>query len=159
MFMKQFFVCTSKIEGFGLRSGELIKKGELIFYFKGEPKFKINKSKNDAQAHPNWVGVGENHWIDPEKPYIFMNHSCNPNATIKGMVSVVAIRDIKEGEELTFDYSVTESDSRWEMKCACGEKNCRKVISSVQTIPQSQLSKYIPFANKVIRKHIAKISK
>jgi uncharacterized protein len=157
--MKQFYVCTSKIEGFGLRSGEKVKKGELIFTFKGVPKFKVNKSKRDALAHPNWVGVDENQWIDPEKPFKFMNHSCNPNATIMGSLSVVALRNIKEGEELTFDYSVTESDSRWEMSCNCGEKNCRKIISSVSTIPKKQLNRYLPFSNKVIKNYLANIAR
>ncbi len=157
--MKQIYVCKSEIEGLGVRIGENVKKGELIFHFKGSPKFKINKTLKDALAHPNWLGVAQNQWIDPNKPYKFLNHSCSPNATIKGKVSLVAIRDIEEGEELTFDYSVTESDTRWEMPCACGNNNCRKIVRSVHFIPQEQLSKYLPFANKVIKDFIAEKSR
>lgn len=36
-----------------------------------------------------------------------MNHSFNPNTEIKGY-NVVAIKDINQGDEITFDYNVTE---------------------------------------------------
>ena len=110
--MKHIYVCTSQIEGMGIRIGDDAKKGEVIFRFKGPLKFKINQSKEDALANPDWVGVAKDQWIDPDKPYKFINHSCNPNTGIKGKVTVVALRDIKEGEELTIDYSTIEGDPR-----------------------------------------------
>lgn len=142
--MKQFYVCKSKIEGLGINAGEDIKKDEIISRFIGPLKFKINKNKRDALVHPDWVGVKKDHWIDPEKPQKFFNHSCNPNASIKSKVLIVALKDIKEGEEITFDYSIIEGDPRWEMKCCCGEKNCRGIIRSVQFLSQTQFMKYIP---------------
>ncbi len=142
--MKQFYVCKSKIEGFGVNAGEDIKKNEIVTRFSGPIKFKINKNKRDALSHPDWVGIKKNHWIDPEKPQKFLNHSCNPNAGIKGRVSIMALRDIKEGEEITFDYSIIEGDKRWEMKCLCGEKNCRVTIGSTHFLPEEQFRKYMP---------------
>lgn len=141
--MKHFYVCASRIEGFGINAGEDIRKGEIITRFRGSLKFKINKNKRDALSHPDWVGVKKNHWIDPERPQKFLNHSCNPNASIKGL-TVVAIRNIKEGEEITFDYSIIEGDVRWELKCLCKQPNCRKVIRSVQFLPKKVFKKYLP---------------
>ena len=58
----------------------------------------------------------------------FINHSCNPNCGIKGHLQIVAMRDIESGEEITFDYAMTES-SDYSMDCKCGAKNCRKTIT------------------------------
>ncbi|ETO29426.1 huntingtin interacting protein [Reticulomyxa filosa] len=45
----------------------------------------------------------------------------------KFQIAVYAIRDIKHGEELCFDYnSVTEDEKEWEQSiCLCGMRNCR----------------------------------
>jgi hypothetical protein len=150
--MKHIYVCTSKIEGFGINIGENAKKGELISRIKGEIKFKVNKSKRDALAYPNWVGIKKDHWIDPDKPYKFLNHSCNPTAGIKGSLSLVALRDLKEGEEVTIDYSTIEGDPRWELKCMCGEKNCRGTIRSIHFLPEKYFISYLPYVSSYFKK-------
>ena len=40
----------------------------------------------------------------------------------------VAIRDIDEGEEITFDYHSTEDEIAEEFDCVCGSENCRERI-------------------------------
>src|SRR3989344_4449693 len=55
------------------------------------------------------------------------NHSCEPNCGISGNIKIIAIRDIKPGEELTFDYAFTESFFE-PFKCNCRTLTCRKVI-------------------------------
>ncbi len=143
--MKHIYIATSKIEGMGVILGEDAKKGDLIRYIKGDLKFKVNKSKKDALDNPDWIGIEKNVWIDPEKPYKFLNHSCNPSAGIKGKVSLHALRNLKEGEEITIDYSTIEADQLWELNCACGEKECRKKISSIYSLPPQTFKKYLPF--------------
>ncbi len=137
--MKHFYVGNSKIEGRGLIAGEDIPAGTHITRIKGPAKFKVNKSKRDALSHPDWVGVKKNIWIDPLRPHKFLNHSCNPSAGMKG-ITLIAIRDIKEGEEITVDYSTFEGDHRWEMACACNHDNCRKIIRSVQHLTSEQFN-------------------
>mgnify|MGYP001568432583 CR=1 FL=1 len=150
--MKHIYVCTSGIEGLGINIGENAKKGDLISYIKGDIKFKVNKNKRDALSNPNWVGIERDHWIDPDKPYKFLNHSCNPSVGIKGKVSLIALRDMKEGEEVTIDYSTIEGDPRWEMKCLCRESNCRKIIRSIHFIPEGQFKKYLPYVSTYFKK-------
>src|SRR5262249_1285599 len=41
----------------------------------------------------------------------FFNHSCDPNCGFKGQIFLVTIRDVEEGEELTFDYAMVVSES------------------------------------------------
>ena len=143
--MKHFYVGNSKISGRGLISGEDIPKGKIITRIKGPLKFKVNKNKQDALSHPDWVGVKKDIWIDPLRPHKFLNHSCSPTAGVRG-VTIISMRDIKEGEEITVDYSTIEGDPRWEMPCSCGEKNCRKIIRSIEFLDPEQFGSilYIP---------------
>lgn len=143
--MKRFYVGNSKIEGRGIFAGENIPPKSVITRFRGPANFKVNKNKRDALSHPDWVGVEKNTWIDPEKPQKFINHSCRPNAGVRGL-TVVSLENIKEGEEITIDYSTIEGDRRWEMRCLCGEKNCRGTISSIGSLTKNQFNRlpYIP---------------
>jgi len=148
--MKQFYIGNSKIAGKGIIAGEDIPKGRIISRVKGPLKFQRNKSKEDALSNPNWIGVKKNIWIDPERPHKFLNHSCNPTAGVRGL-TIISIRDIKEGDEITVDYSTIEGDRRWEMSCSCGEKKCRKVIRSVEFLTPEQFES-IPYIPAYFRK-------
>ena len=150
--MKHIYHANSKIDGLGVFAGENIKKGESIQYIKGEAKFYVPKNKSESLSYPNWIGVGKNKWIDPDYPNKYLNHSCNPNSGIKGKVTMIALKDIKEGEEVTIDYSIIEGDYMWEMKCKCDESNCRGIIGSVQFLPKKQFDKYMPYVPKYFQK-------
>ncbi len=45
-------------------------------------------------------------------------------------LSITARRDIKPGEEITFDYATSETYEGFEMKCFCNNKECRKMITA-----------------------------
>lgn len=143
--MKHIYIATSKIAGKGVMAGENIKKGELIRYVKGKIKLFVPKNEKDSQVGPNWIGIGKNKWIDPDYPHQYLNHSCEPNSGIKGKVAMMATKNIKEGEEITVDYSIIEGDEMWQMPCNCGSKKCRKIIKSIQYLPQKTFKKYLPF--------------
>ncbi len=159
--MKQFYIATSNIHGKGILAGEVIQRGEVIQPIRGKMKFMTIKNKDDSLSHPNWIGVAKDQWIDPDKPYKFLNHSCDPNAGVKGKINIVAIKEIKEGEEITMDYSIIEGDDLWEMKCGCGAANCRGVIRSIQFLPPKTFKKYLPFVptyfKKVYEKHLSSL--
>ena len=63
----------------------------------------------------------------------FFNHSCEPNAGIKGQIFLVAMQNIQKDEEVTFDYAMclheTKDAPQYRMECCCGRTNCRKVIT------------------------------
>ena len=155
--MKHFYVGNSGIEGRGLIAGENIPKGSVITRILGPLKFKINRNKKDALSNPDWVGVKKNIWIDPLRPHKFLNHSCNPNAGMRGL-TLISTRNIKEGEEITVDYSTIEGDERWEMSCSCGERNCRKIIRSIEFLTPEQFSA-IPYIPAYFKKVYSKRNK
>lgn len=57
------------------------------------------------------------------------NHSCNPNAGLRGQITLVAMRDIAAGEEICFDYATCDSHPEFRMECLCGSQTCRHVIT------------------------------
>lgn len=142
---RDLYIGDSKIQGKGLFTKKSIKKGQLAFILRGKKKRKINKTTKDVFDNPDWVGFNESWWTDPRIPFRFLNHSCNPNVGFKGSVSFFALRDIKPNEELTFDYSISEAEKRWYLKCSCGQRECRKRITSIQYLPYRVYEHYLPY--------------
>lgn len=98
--------------------------------------------------------------LDCENPGKFwlINHSCDPNlGSNGGYFQSVAMRDIKQWEELTLDYAMVDSgNDTSKMKCRCGSKNCRHVITSQDwKIPELQV-KYRDFFQKNVQEKIDK---
>lgn len=61
----------------------------------------------------------------PNEPADCFNHSCNPNAGMRGQVGLEAMRDIAPGEQVTFDYAMCDSAPYDEFDCQCGAPDCR----------------------------------
>ena len=57
----------------------------------------------------------------------FFNHSCDPNCGMRGQAGLVAMRDIESGEELTFDYAMSDGYDQ-DFQCDCGAASCRRQI-------------------------------
>ncbi|MBI1370261.1 MAG: SET domain-containing protein-lysine N-methyltransferase [Planctomycetes bacterium] len=69
----------------------------------------------------------------------YMNHCCEPNVGfVNGSLTLIALRDIHDGEELFFDYSTTINEPGWTIPCTCGAANCRGVIKSFRDLEPAQ---------------------
>lgn len=143
--MKFLKIRRSKIHGTGIFATKAFKKGEKISTITGEIKKKENKTKKDALANACWIGIDKNVWIKPVAPFRYVNHSCNPSAGIRGKITVVALRDLEEDDEVTIDYSISEADPRWYMNCKCAAPNCRKIIRGIQYLPLDIFDQYMPY--------------
>ena len=145
------YIAKTKYAGKGIFALKPIKKDEVIFIVKG----KIVKSGFGPQEnkHPNMIGYNNKTWIMLFKsnPLYYLNHSCNPNAGIKGKVTFIAMKPIKKDEEITLDYSIAEEDSSWRMKCKCMNKNCRKMIRGIQFLDEKLFKKYYNYTPKYLR--------
>ncbi|MDD5083629.1 MAG: hypothetical protein PHT88_01660, partial [Candidatus Moranbacteria bacterium] len=58
-----------------------------------------------------------------------MNHCCNGNVGCDEESDFVAIKNIRKGQELCFDYALVMSNPDYVLKCKCGDRHCRKVIT------------------------------
>ncbi len=153
--MKIYFK-KSQIHGLGIFAKVPIRRGETVAIIKGKRYHKVNKTLKDVFMHPDWIGFGEQEWIDPRPPYKYWNHSCRPNTGIRGRFLITALRDIKKDEEITTDYSIIEPDPRWFLKCACGESVCRRTVRSIEFLPKTLFNKYIPFVPSAFKRLYAR---
>lgn len=148
--LKKIYVKESKTHGKGIFIAQNVKKGETVFVLKGN-FIKFYPTLDKVNMGSNWFGYGTNVWIDPNHPFDYLNHSCEPNLGIRGKINFVALRDIKKDEELYFDYSISEYDIHWGkrgIKCNCGSKLCRGYIRSIQFLPEKTFKKYLPYIPK-----------
>ncbi len=147
--LKHFFnskikVKNSSIHSRGVFARKDIKKGEFIIEYIGE---KITKE----QSQELYEKMLEIHKNDPSKASVYtfelddnfdlnggvwwnlarlFNHSCSPNCeseTIeknnKNKIVINSIKDIKKGEELTYNYGY-DVDNYEDHPCYCNSKNC-----------------------------------
>jgi uncharacterized protein len=140
-----YVVRRSPIQGRGAFATRLIRKGERIVEYKGE---RITSGQADRR-YP-LPKPGEHHHtflFDLDNGMVvdaavhgnsarFINHSCDPNCESvieDDRVFIDAVRDIKRGEELVYDYNyiLDEPHSPTTKKlypCRCGARKCRKTI-------------------------------
>ncbi len=155
------YTSESPIAGKGVFAKKVFKKGEIVFILKGKVTHWEVIDAASSAAGPNWIGIKKGVWIDPAYPYMYLNHSCDPNIGIKGSVVFHALRDIKKGEEVMFDYSITEDDVLWHLPhtCACGSRKCRGDIRSIQFLPPSVFKSYLPYIPNYFRGVYTKLHK
>lgn len=135
------YIAKSKF-GKGVFAGRDIKKGELICVMQGK-KITSEQLSIESQRKRNILvdplQIDQDLYIILKEPYLFINHSCDPNAGLKNSVELIAIKKIRKDEEIFYDYSTTWYDG---MECKCGSKSCRKHISDYFTIPKKIRKKY-----------------
>jgi uncharacterized protein len=139
-------VCVRKTDnrGLGIFAIRDIKKDEHITEFSG-PIVTIP----DFEGFPSEVidhlfNIGPDRYIMAREPAVRTNHSCEPNAGFVKDVILIAMRDIKAGEEVMFDYSMIIADD-WVMECNCGSASCRKIIGRFSDLPDTVKQKYRPY--------------
>ena len=102
----------------------------------------VNKINSDDENIDDPFQVGKRTYIDLNETSRTFNHSCNPNAGVRKTNELFALSDIKNGEEITYDYSLTIAPTDWKMKCLCGSNNCRKILGDILSVPKKQLEYY-----------------
>ena len=97
----------SKTHGKGIFAKEYIQKGERLAIFGGDVMHidEISALPVECQNYP--MQIEERFVLGSRTAVVedadLFNHSCNPNSGFKGQIFLVAMRDIKKDEEITFD--------------------------------------------------------
>lgn len=148
----------SDIEGRGLFCVSAISSGETVVVKGGHVFDRRTRDELAKTLGPAEIQIDDHLFIGPttqeerEASMMCLNHSCDPNVQIVGQITFRAMRDIKVGEELTFDYA-TGDDDDWQMDCACGSVDCRKKVSGKDwQIPELQRRYAGRFADYLERK-------
>jgi uncharacterized protein len=121
-------------KGKGLFANAKISKGEIVSISGGIIVQAENWESFKQEFGDYAYFIEENFLIaplNPEKPSAdwMMNHCCEPNCGVKGQIVFVALRDIEAGEELLYDYAMTETDPEYKMDLRCEQKTCRKKLT------------------------------
>ena len=135
--MKLYNVKKSNIDKRGLYASKNIKAGDKIIEYVGKliskketesnPKFDNERDIYLFNLNEKWDLDGDYHWNTAR----LINHSCNPNCEVEGKglkLWISAIKDIKKGEELSYDYGFSYDDDYKAYPCRCGAKSCAGYI-------------------------------
>lgn len=135
---KKCLARKSEINGYGIFAIKPIAKLELIAAWGGMicSKKEIAKRKGKKGNHLDHpVSIYDDLFLVPFENQLesadHFNHSCKPNAGIKGQILLVARRNIEANEEICFDYETTEIGlyDGLPFNCTCGNKACRGKIT------------------------------
>lgn len=139
----KFKIVNNSPFGRGIVAIQNIFEGEIICKVTG-PRVNLKQFFEKYEINNcNVFQIGEDEFIDVIEPYLFFNHSCEPNAGIRNKGVIFALRTIKKGEEIFFDYSTITDDVIWSMECNCKSKICRGIIGDFQTIPHARKQFYL----------------
>jgi len=148
---------NSKISGTGVFATKVISTGEFICLMNGKEvslkevgELEIIGTQREGDA----LQIDVDSYLIIEEIYRCVNHSCSPNAFIRGKNELIALRSIANGEEITFDYSTTMwedatqikklfNEDIWTMNCSCKSDECRKEIKQFYELPEKIQEKYL----------------
>jgi SET domain-containing protein len=123
----------SPIHGSGGFAQHNICAGTRVIEYVGE-KISAAESLRRCELENHFIfALNDETHLDgnvPENPARFLNHSCAPNCEAvleSDRIWIIALRDIRAGEEITFNYGYDLTDYR-EHPCHCGAPNCVEFI-------------------------------
>ncbi|ESW09471.1 hypothetical protein PHAVU_009G130100 [Phaseolus vulgaris] len=138
----RWFKCGKK--GYGLKALGNVAQGQFLIEYVGEVldmhTYEARQREYALKGHRHFyfMTLNGSEVIDASaKGNLgrFINHSCDPNCrTEKWMVNgeicigLFALRDIKQDEELTFDYNYVRVFGAAAKKCYCSSPSCRGYI-------------------------------
>ncbi len=120
----------SPIEGKGLFARRPIQKFEIVAIKGGHILDRRALARVKSRIACAYVQIADGFFIgattaaEVRRNKIFLNHSCAPNVGILGQIIFVAMRDIRAGEELTYDWAMEENVPA-KTRCRCGAPACR----------------------------------
>lgn len=146
----------SGVHGKGVFALQDLAEGETLIEYVGEViswKEALRRHPHDPSDpnHTFYFHIDEDHVIDAKiggNSSRWINHSCRPNCEADeegGRVFIKALRNIKAGDELFYDYGLI-IDAKYTKKllaeypCWCGAKNCRGTLLAPKEKKQAAAS-------------------
>jgi uncharacterized protein len=144
--------------GLGLYASEKILAGEVVAVFGGNPCDRATlvtlspvRQMHSVQIDDDLFMVG----AEVDEPGDMINHSCAPNAGLSGNVVVVAMRDIEPGDEITYDYAMSDSQDYDEFVCACNTDRCRGTVTGSDWLLGELQQRYAGYFSTYLERRIA----
>ncbi|MBV9669787.1 MAG: SET domain-containing protein-lysine N-methyltransferase [Acidobacteriales bacterium] len=134
---------SSPINGAGCYTTAPIRKGARVLEYTGP---RMSKEEADRLYEDRDItylfGIGDGTTvIDGYGMAAFLNHSCDPNCETderNGRIFIYAIRNIRAGEELVYDYNLYDGELDDPAQCYCGTSKCRGTMYSPEEIERRE---------------------
>ncbi|CAI9271921.1 unnamed protein product [Lactuca saligna] len=137
--MKKMKIVQTEKCGSGVVAEENIMQGEFIIEYVGEViddktcEERLWRMKRQGETNFYLCEINRDMVIDATfkgNQSRYINHSCSPNTEMQKWmidgetrIGIFATRDIKRGEQLTYDYQFVQFGA--DQDCHCGAKGCR----------------------------------
>ena len=131
--MKLYKEGSSKINRKGLFANKDIKNGTKIINYIGKIITKKQTDENPKFDNGKAIylyNLNDKYDLDGDFKYNtarLINHSCNPNCEVVGKglkLWIESIKNIKKGEELSYDYGFSFDADFTDYPCRCNSNNC-----------------------------------
>jgi len=124
------FRASSEIHSHGVFASRFLPAGSAVIACGG-----IFLSGSEVGTETRAMQIGRDLYLaeHPERSAVddFINHSCDPNlGFVHGTLTLHALRDIRRGDEVAFDYSTCMNEPGWSIPCRCGSRRCRGEVTS-----------------------------
>ncbi len=145
--MSNIVVQRSAIHGTGVYAARAFSAGEEIIYYTGRMVTHAQADADYEETGHTFLFTLNDHWVIDASvggnDARWINHSCAPNCEPVQVESddgpdndrmvIQAVRDIKAGEELTYDYGLTTpepitDEERVLWACRCGAPACSGIL-------------------------------
>lgn len=146
----------AKKYGNGIFAVEPLKKSDVIAVFGGDIYGWDLFTTLPDRLRSLSLQVEENLFLVPVKVGSgdYVNHCCEPNAGLAGQIVLVAMRDIQPGEEVCFDYAMSDATSYDEFDCECGAPACRGRVTGSDwrdpVLQQRYAGYFTPYIQRLI---------
>ena len=148
--------------GCGVFSIAPISKEELVSLWGGIVLQKSQLDPNLPRFTERVIQIDEDLYLltsAEKEPNDCFNHSCEPNLGFTGQIGLVAMRDIQVGEELAFDYAMSDGEPYDEFECDCGSPACRHKVTGNDWALPALWKKYDGYFSSYLARRIQNLQK
>jgi uncharacterized protein len=146
---------------YGIYAREPIAAGELLVMWSGRLVETGSLDDVEPLMLSRSIQVEDHLYMIPVQTEAadFVNHSCNPNAGMSGQIGLVAMRDIARGEEICYDYAMSDGSAYDEFECHCGEPTCRHHVTGSDWMLPDLQQRYAGYFSPYIQRRIDRMIK
>ena len=155
-------VKESKTQGKGVFALHDFKKGDVVLQI-DDSHVVEDEANLTSEQHELELDYLADKTVVMQEPEKYINHSCDPNTYVKtrnGVREVLAMRDIGQGQEITYDYSIN-GDNDGTFSCTCGTARCRGVYQgNFFKLPHELQLEYLSYLDDwFVKKHQKEIER
>ena len=123
--MCRVFIKKSDIDNLGVFARQDIECGEIVIDW-DEKKLTDEEMSKLLPEEKRFLTRLDDSIVYLGEPARYVNHSCNPNTKAENGTDI-AVRRIREGDEITADYEV--ENVPYSFECHCRSPHCRRLIN------------------------------